>query len=315
MHVNKKTGNQAPATSIRRLYKERKAKMPTSTLRLFLSMMRNARSREMNRAMIGHMVEQKFPPVTREAIAEFARATHDDNPAYGSSQAPAPPFFIGKLIMPLVKDIWAHPSLRLNLLRGVHLSQSVTWLAPIRQGDEVSVQARIEDICSTPRGEILEISGTAMVGGRVVVRGKVGFLVRQGNSTGTFKPAEENPGPEVFRLSLPTAEGQQLLYARASGDNNFIHTSSFLARMAGLPRTIMQGVCALAMISNALAKHLADDDIARLGSVAVQFGKPIFPGETLTIIGYRSADERMVRFAVFNAKGKSVFREGVFTIK
>jgi acyl dehydratase len=289
--------------------------MPTSTLRLFLSMMRNARSREMNRAMIGHTIELKFPPVTREAIAEFARATLDDNPAYGSAKTPAPPFFIGKLIIPLVKDIWTHPSLRLNLLKMVQISQSVTWLGQIRQGDEASVQGRIEDICSTPLGEIIEISGTALVEGTVVVRGKVGLLVKSGKNAGTFKLPEEDPGPEVFRLSVATAEGQQLLYARASGDNNFIHTSPFLARMAGLPRTIMQGVCALAMISNALAKHLVDNDIARLGSVAVHFGKPIFPGETLTIIGYRSANERMVPFAVFNGKGKSVFREGVFTIK
>jgi acyl dehydratase len=284
-------------------------------MRLFLSMMRNARSCNMNRAMIGYTAEQKFAPVTREAIAEFARATSDDNPAYDLAQAMAPPFFLGKLIIPLIKDIWAHPSLRLNLLRSVQVSQSVSWLAPIRQGDEISIKARIQNISATPRGEILEVSGTALVEGRPVVQGNIGFLVKSKNKTVPNVPPEQKALPEMFRLSVPTKEGQQLLYAKASGDNNFIHTSPFLARMAGLPRTIMQGACAMAMICNALTKHLVENDITRLASIASQFGKPVLPGETLTVVGYRSENETTVPFAVFNAQGKSVFREGVFRSK
>ena len=98
--------------------------MPTSTMQLFLSMMRNARSSEMNRAMIGYTVEQNFPPVTREAIAEFARATCDDNPAYDSAQAPAPPFFIGKLIIPLVKR---------------HMGSSVPWAESIENRSDLPI--------------------------------------------------------------------------------------------------------------------------------------------------------------------------------
>jgi len=316
MRVNTKiTGNQVPVISIRKAHKQRKRTMPTSTMQLFLSMIRNARSSEMSRAMIGYTVEQKFPPVTREAIAEFARATCDDHPDYDSAQAMAPPFFLGGLIIPLVKDIWAHPALKLNLLKTVQISQSVTWLSPIHQGDEISVRSRIQDIYTTPRGEILDMSGTALVDGRVVVEGNIGFLVKSKNGSRTHGSPEEKPGPEVFRLLLPTVEGQQLRYARASGDNNFIHTSPFLARMAGLPRTIMQGACALAMICAALTKHLVDNDITRPASIAGRFGKPVFPGETLTVIGYRSENEKTVPFSVFNAQGKSVFRDGIFTIK
>jgi acyl dehydratase len=309
------TENQVPDISIRKAHKQRKRTMPTSTMQLFLSMIRNARSSEMNRAMIGYTVERKFPPVTREAIAEFARATCDDHPDYGSAQATAPPFFVGGLIIPLVKDIWAHPSLKLNLLKTVQSSQSVTWLSLIREGDEVSIRSRIQDIYTTPRGEILQMSGTALVDGRVVVEGNIGFLVKSKNGSRTRRSPEEKPGPEVFRLLLPTVEGQQLRYARASGDNNFIHTSPFLARMAGLPRTIMQGACALAMICTALTKHLVENDITRPASIAGRFGKSVFPGETLTIIGYRAENEKTVPFSVFNAKGKSVFREEIFTIK
>jgi acyl dehydratase len=289
--------------------------MPTSTVQLFLSLMRNFRSSEMNRAMIGHTVEQRFPPVTREAIEEFARATRDGDPPYDAALTPAPPFFLGKLIVPLIKQIWAHPSLKLNLLKTVQISQSVTWLAPIRQGDEVTIHCRIQDISDTPRGEILEMSGTASVEGRVVVQGNVDFLVKAKNRARADSPREANSLPEIFRLELPTVEGQQLLYARASGDNNFIHTSRFLARMAGLPRTVLHGACSLAMICNSLSRHLVDGDTTRLASIACRFGKPVFPGETLTIIGYGPEQEATVPFAVFNASGKAVFREGVLTIK
>ncbi|MBI5249031.1 MAG: MaoC family dehydratase N-terminal domain-containing protein [Desulfomonile tiedjei] len=289
--------------------------MPTSTFQLFLSMMRNARSYEMNRSMIGYSVEHRFPPITRESIAEFARATCDDNPSYYSDQASVPPFFVGKLIIPLIKNMWAHTSLRLNLLKTVQISQSVTWLAPVRQGDELSVQVRIQDIFTTAGGEILELSGTAVVGSQVVLEGTIGFLVKSKTGTGNHKATENKPLTEACRLLLPTAEGQQLLYARASGDNNFIHTSPFLARMAGLPRTVMQGACALAMICGALTKHFVNNDISRVTSVAGQFGKPILPGETLSIIGYHSENDKTVPFSVLNDRGKHVFREGVFTIK
>lgn len=289
--------------------------MPTSTTQLFLSMIRNAQSNEMNRAMIGHTVERKFPPVTRVAIAEFARATRDDNPAYDSAKAQAPPFFIGKLIIPLIRDIWAHPSLKLNLLKAVQISQSVTWLAPIRLGDEIATQVRIQDIYSSPRGEVIEMSGTARVEGQIVVEGTVGFLVKSKSNAGIHRPPEQDVMPEAFRLLLPTVEGQQLLYARASGDNNFIHTSRILARLAGFPRTVMQGVCALAMICSVLARKLVDSDFTRMASVACHFGKPVFPGETLTVIGCRSENEKSVPFSAINAQGKSVFRDGVFAIK
>jgi acyl dehydratase len=289
--------------------------MPTSTVQMFLSMMRNVRSCKMNRAMIGYTVEQSFPPVTQEAMAEFARATRDDNPAHDLPLAPAPPFFTGKLIIPLIRDIWAHPSLGLNLLKTVQISQSVAWFVPIHEGDEISIHLRIKDIYSSPQGEILEVSGTALLHGRVAVQGDIGFLVKTKNGTKTRRASHEKPGTEAFRLLLPTTEGQQLLYARASGDNNFIHTSPFLARMAGLPRTIMQGGCALAMICNALTKLLVDNDISRLASIAGSFGKPVFPGEELTVIGYESEHDNTIPFSVVNSDGKSVFREGVFTIR
>ncbi|MBI5571122.1 MAG: hypothetical protein HY914_14355 [Desulfomonile tiedjei] len=85
--------------------------------------------------------------------------------------------------------------------------------------------------------------------------------------------------------------------------------------MAGLPRTVLQGACTLAMICTSLSNHLVAGDITRLDSIAGRFGKPVLPGETLTIIGYGSEDEKTVPFAVFNAHGKAAFRDGVFTIK
>lgn len=282
-------------------------------MQLLMSAIRNARSYKMNRAMIGYTAEHKCPAVTQQAIREFARATCDDNPVYDSPQNPAPPFFLGKLIIPLIKDIWAHRSLELNLLKTVQISQSVTWFSPIRQGDEIFIQACIEDIRSSPRGEILEISGAALADERVVVQGSVGFLVKSNSGAGIQRPPAEAQGPELFRLSLSTLKGQQLLYAKASGDNNFIHTSPFLARMAGLPRPVMHGACTLAMTCNALTKHMVDGDITRLESMVCQFGKPVFPGETLTIVGYGTENANAVHFSVFSAQGKSVFREGVLT--
>jgi acyl dehydratase len=111
-------------------------------------------------------------------------------------------------------------------------------------------------------------------------------------------------------VGIFTREGQQLDYARVSGDRNFIHTSELLARAAGLPRTVLHGVCVLAMVCRALADALAGGDSACIEEIGCRFARPAIPGNPLTLVGYESDDRRRVPFEVLDEGGRPTLKNG-----
>lgn len=160
----------------------------------------------------------------------------------------------------------------------------------------------------------MEISGHVYSGNKLSVAGIAGILIRNKKKRLKKKLIETETLKENFHIELATDEGQQFRYAKASGDNNFIHTNNFLAKMAGLPRTIMHGACLMAMICSALSKAIIDNDITRLSSMKGRFSYPVIPGEKLTLVVYDFPKTGEVPFKVLNPAGKSVFKNGTIKI-
>jgi acyl dehydratase len=206
------------------------------------------------------------------------------------------------------------PRLRMNLLRMVHGEMDVEWRAPIRPGDRLQLSMDIADIEDTPAGELLRLAGEARRDGALLVRAVAGLLVRGRGGEQRSGAAAEEAAAERFRRELVTEDGQQLEYARASADRNFIHTSRLLARLAGLPRTIMHGMCILAMSAAGLVDELADGDPARLMQLRGRFSRPAIPGWRLSLVGYGAADCDPIPFAVFGPAGEPVIKRGRVTI-
>ena len=89
------------------------------------------------------------PPyeVTGPKIAEFAAALGDpDNPAYHGRDAIAPPTFAVVLAGAAWTSLFGDPELELSLARTVHVDQRFDWTRPLRRGDEVTAQLRIEKV-------------------------------------------------------------------------------------------------------------------------------------------------------------------------
>jgi len=289
--------------------------MKTIDWKLLTALLRNRNSQSMNRSMIGATFESNLAPISHEEILQFARATHDENPGYVATQPAAPPFFLSKLIFPMIRDLWRHPDLGLNILRAVYASQEITWHQPIRPGDELTMVIGIIGITDTPVGALLEITETGWRRGQRIIEGKTGFIVRGKKKPEPRRTEPLSDGNPLFSLEIATAEGQNMLFAEASGDHNFIHTSPLLARLAGLPRTILHGACVAAMICAGLTKKMLDNDLDRLVSIAGRFGKPTFPGDTLTLNAYPSQGQNEIRFEVVNRAGQPVFKNGMFKFK
>ena len=283
---------------------------------LLFALLKNARSKEMNRLMIGYEVEEIIGPITKEDVIAYAKATQDDLDKYKGDNPIAPPFFGSKLAYNQIKKIIAHNNLKMNILKMVHGQQDFIWHKNLHVGDTVKIKLTIRDIYDVPIGEMVELSAKAYVDNRLAVEAVTSFLVRGKRSKSSNSKENEfdglKLGKKAFTLDIETKKGQQLEYAKASGDTNFIHTNGILAKAAGLPGTIMHGICILAMCNNSLANKCAKGDYSKLKQIKGRFSNVVLPGQKLKLIAYDTNKKNHYIFEVLNEKEKQVMKNGIF---
>ena len=179
----------------------------------------------------------------------------------------------------------------------LHGSQEIRLHKPLPASGSLSVVGEVADIQDKGEGKngiiMLRGKGTDPATGELVVetmstaviRGAGGF----GGQPGQRPAAPEFPDREPdARIAMPTREDQALLY-RLSGDRNPLHSDPWFAReLAGFEKPILHGLCTYGFAGRALLGELAGNDAAKLTAVAVRFSAPVFPGETLTTLIWRT---------------------------
>ena len=219
---------------------------------------------------------------------------------------------ISRLVYPYIRKILLHPDLHLNLLRMVHAEQELSLNRLTRPGDRLNAVFEVKRITETSAGEMLTLTTDIKKDGIPVAGSRSAFIVRGKKKGGREAGRRDRERPETFCLEVRTEKGQNYEYAEASLDRDFIHTSNFLARLAGLPGVIMQGLCVMAMIGNSLISHIVSNDITRVKGIRVRFARPVLPGQVLAVRGYESDKPGETPFAVFNADGRAVMKKGIF---
>jgi acyl dehydratase len=297
--------------------------MIINNLKIFKSMAMNINSRGLNRDMIGYTIRREYGPSDFNEIKEYAEATGDDISKYSSDNSPAPPFFFSRKLYPMFRDIITHKELKLDILRMVHGMQGLRIHSFLHKDDPISVEMSIADIVDTPAGEMLLVKTKGSCSGKALVEADTGFIVRKKSKKmeGAEKPVEEInkdylKNSEEIKIQIKTYKGQQKKYAKVSRDTNPIHTSEFFARLAGLPGTILHGVCVIAMCANSLIDVIGDRNPASMDSVSARFSYPVIPGDTLILVGkkYSGKEGTSVDFDVFNSRGRAVVKKGGFHI-
>lgn len=279
---------------------------------LLLSLIKNYGSFKMNDSLTGYEILSDECVLKKEDLINYAAATGDSIALYEKDNATAPPFYASRLVFPLIKKIITHPRLKMNLLRMVHAEQEIIWRRSLTVDDTVAVKVRVNEIYTVSAGEMIQVAGFILADGEPSIEATMGFLVRNKNR-GPSKKIEQNSNrDELFRCIFATREDQQLEYARASGDTNFIHTNNLVARLAGLPGTIMHGICIMAMTANCLRDELVEGDAGRMKRMKCRFSRPALPGQKLTVAGYNSGKKGLVYFEVLNEKGGKVIKDGGF---
>lgn len=96
--------------------------------------------------------------------------------------------------------------------------------------------------------------------------------------------------PELV-CDLATRPEMALVY-RLSADVNPLHVDPDVAKAAGYPRPILQGLGTFGVACHALLRSVCGYDPARLSQIAGRFSGPAFPGETLRTEIWRTENWR-----------------------
>ncbi|MCX7943062.1 MAG: MaoC/PaaZ C-terminal domain-containing protein [Deltaproteobacteria bacterium] len=279
---------------------------------LIITALKHLLYKNLNREMVGFSREFELPTFSIKDIKSYAEATKDDVNFY-SENSIIPPLFVSRLIHPFLMNFITDPKLRMNILKMVHGELSIRWLSPIYISDRLSLKMELKEIVDTSAGELLRLSFLIRRESNEVAEAIAGLLIR--NPKGEKSKREEVEKETIFTTEIKTDPDQARKYAKASLDNNLIHTSSLFAKLVGLKRPILHGVCVFAMTCNELLKRFASSDKSKLIYMSGRFAYPVYPGETIKLRCYRGEGDNIIDFEVINTFGKQNIRFGKFEFR
>jgi acyl dehydratase len=278
----------------------------------------------LNRAAIGKRFAAPEPQFARpEHLRAFALATEDQNPAYLDEARRggviAPPMFAVRLLKDALFRMVGDPEVGADLMRLVHGEQDMEWMRPLRPWDLVAARCEVTGIEEKSTGELLQVEERLYAGGELAVRVRASMFIRgegkkKDGAAADAAPEAAPPRALAFKDQVTVAPDQSLRYADASLDNNPIHTDAEVAKLAGFPGVILQGLCTMSFACRAVVNALGKGDPLRLRRLAVRFSKPVLMGDVLTIEGWEQDQREGARsygFRVVNQKGDEVIKNGV----
>lgn len=188
----------------------------------------------------------------------------------------------------------------------IDAEREIEALAPLPLAGTVHVRSRL--ISVQPRGK-----GNAFVeaqaevtddAGKICVRMISGSFRRGIERLGDIEPFAGRGRTAAPKTTLPArapeidvsqhiAENQAHLY-RLSGDYNPLHIDPDAAKFGGFRAPILHGLCTYGHCAQMLLAALCGNDPARFRSVKVRFSSPVYPGDTLRVIGWQEAPGRVV---------------------
>jgi acyl dehydratase len=172
------------------------------------------------------------------------------------------------------------PGLGVDVRRLLHMGEEHTLFRPIRPGDVLQVEWVLEAVDHLDNGDAFTVAATeATIEGEAVAEVRGRLFVRRGGRAPT-RPVRDRPAP-VHEHRARVDDDQMQRYAEASGDRNPIHLDARAARLAGLRRPILHGMCTMAMATAGAVEGLAGGDPTRVAHVRVSFARPVVPGDEL----------------------------------
>jgi acyl dehydratase len=200
----------------------------------------------------------------------------------------------------------------------VHGEAGVTLARPLPPSGAAQVVLRLKEVCDKGSGALVitETEVSLQETGELLGKARAGYFIRgQGGFGGSRVPSDEPPWEKPERapdatVVLATSPGQSLIY-RLSGDRNPHCTDPARARADGFERPIFQGLGTYGFGCRALLKGLCAGDVTRFGAMHARFSQPVFPGEALQTLIWRT--DHGAQFQTLAPGGRVVLDRGVFS--
>jgi acyl dehydratase len=197
-------------------------------------------------------------------------------------------------VLATTEDLFHEPRYGINFEQMVHGEEHIEILAPLPASGTVRSLSRIDSVWDrgVEKGAVLKISrtlydadGTPLAKGHniLMLRGNGGF----GGSSAGMPQSVPIPTRDPDGSANVGIRREQALIYRLSGDRNPLHTVPAVARAAGFPGPIIQGLCSFGTTARALVAEVAGNDAAKLRSFGLRFASPVYPGETLRVEYWR----------------------------
>lgn len=191
--------------------------------------------------------------------------------------------------------------LGIDWVKIVHGEQSLAIHRPLPPAATVIGRSSVTHVVDKQTGAIVytqrqlfeektgELLATVEQG--VFCRGDGGFSKTSGESDEAPppRPAPPQDTPPSHVIALNTRQDAALLY-RLSGDTNPLHADPEVAGRAGYPRPILHGLATYGMACRGLLNLFGANDPSRLKSLSARMSSPVFPGETISIECWETAD-------------------------
>ncbi len=163
-------------------------------------------------------------------------------------------------------------------------------------GDVATSTAWAARRAGIPQGTLLEVAHDTSVGGELVAEQRTILLLVGRGGTAEDRAlvregAQVPAGGDETSSALAIAADLPSRYAAASGDDNPIHLDDEAARAAGLPGVVVHGMAVLALALDAAVRHAGG---AMPKEVGAQFGRPVLPGDELTVTTWPGEGEDVV---------------------
>ncbi|HKQ71732.1 MAG TPA: MaoC/PaaZ C-terminal domain-containing protein [Polyangiaceae bacterium] len=119
----------------------------------------------------------------------------------------------------------------------------------------------------------------------IIYRGGGGFDGPRPPKSDAVDPPKDRAAD--FHIEMPTRPEQALLY-RLSGDLNPLHANPEFAASVGFTQgPILHGLCTYGFVARAIILGALGGDGSRLKRLDGQFRRPVWPGDTIVVDGYK----------------------------
>lgn len=187
-----------------------------------------------------------------------------------------------------------------NLATVVHGGQTVRAHRAVPTSGKVETTATLTGIYDNGKFARVVLDTRSLLGGAPLFDTTWSIIFRGAGNFGGPPPPEAAPVPSIPTDRAPdwmeeeaTLPEQALLY-RLSGDVNPLHADPELAVAAGFARgPILHGLATYGFAARAITKHEAGGDATKLRYFAVEFRKPVWPGDTIVTQGYRLGEGKV----------------------